>query len=752
MNSFLLLATLNLALGGLVFLLGLVILRENPWQKLNRIVAFMLFFGGLGSVLAGLGFLAARPSPSATAQALAEGSLGHFSYLWEFFFPTLLLFATYFPMERAFTRRIRSFDALVYAPHAFHFILLLGIALIGSRVSLPEVNAPGVLRPFLSLGSLLAEFFLAVHTALFSLVNLGYGVATAVLLVQSSRAARVPRLKRQLRVIGLGLILCLAFYTAATSIPTLLNLPINERIRSLLIIAALTAASGSIAYSMVRYKFLDTKLLVRRGILYAVASAVLVGLYLGVVEELNRLVGGFIGVDPRVFQPVFLIIGLILFQPTISRLEEMLDRLFLRDPTDYRNVLKRLGRELLTTIDLDDMLSQSIRTVAEALMLRNAHVVALAREGPLAATGSGKPPAEEDLEALPALLNRLDPAIESFRLYGPVEEMDRADRSILVNRFRAALVIPLRTKGETVGALLLGDKVTETDYTAEDVNLLSALAGQMAISVQNGLLLRERVAVVRMEEELNLARRIQMSFLPSEFPTMEHLEVHAVTNPSRQVGGDLYDLVQVEDGATFLAIADVSGKGVPAALLSSMIQASLRTQADGKRSVSSILDNINGLVIRSTTPEQFATFFLARVEAGSLRMSFSNAGHNYPVLCRKGGDHLFLERGGMLLGIFDDARFEEESVQLFPGDRVVLYTDGITEAVNGADEEFGEERLCALVQSLPEQLSARQVSDRILDSLYEFLDGEEAQDDVTVMVLRVLEPVPAAQPLSISLR
>ncbi len=743
MNSFLFLATLNLALGGLVFLLGLVILRENPWQKLNRIVAFMLFFGGLGSVLAGLGFLAVRPSlPQATS---AQGSLGHFSYLWEFFFPTLLLFASYFPTERPFTRKIRGFDILVYIPHAFHFVLLLGIAIVGARASLPELNAPSVLRPFVSLGGLLAGFFLAVHTALFSLVNLGYGVATAILLVQSSRRARVPRLRRQLRVIGVGLILCLIFYTAATSIPTLLNQSIPEWMRAILIIAALTAASGSIAYSMVRYKFLDTKLLARRGILYAVASAVMVGLYLGVADELNRLVGGFIGVDPRVFQPVFLVIGLILFQPAISKLEDMLDRLLLRDPSDYRNILKRLGRELLTTIDLDDMLSQSIRTVAEALMLRNAHVVALAREGPLVVTGSGKQPEEEDPGTLAALLNRLDPGIESFRLYGPVEEMERADRSYFVNHFQASLVIPLRTKGETVGALLLGDKVTGTDYTSEDVNLLSALAAQMSISVQNGLLLRDRVAVVRMEEELNLARRIQKSFLPSQFPTMTHLDVHALTHPSRQVGGDLYDLVAVEDGAYFLAIADVSGKGVPAALLSSMIQASLRTQADGRLSVSSIVDKINGLIYRSTTPEQFATFFLARVEERTLRMSFSNAGHNYPVLCRKGGGHLFLERGGMLLGIFDDARFEEESVQLAPGDRVVLYTDGITEAMNREEEEFGEERLCTLVRGLPSSLSAREVTEKIVTDLHAFLDGEEPQDDVTVMVLRVLEPALAAQ-------
>ncbi len=746
MKSFVILATLNLVLGGLVFLLGLVILRENPRQKLNRVVAFMLFFGGLGSILAALGFLAARSG--AEAAGFRAGLLTHFSYLWEFFFPTLFLFASVFPTERPFTRKVRSFDLLVFAPHTFHFLLLLGISLIGPELKLPGMNVPHVVQPLLSLAGLLAEFFLAVHRALFSLVNLGYGIGGAVLLVDSYRRARVPRLKQQLRVIGVGLILCLALYSVSSSIPVLLNIQIAEWMRSLLTIAALTVGSGAIAYSMVRYKFLDTKLLARRGILYAVISAVLVGIYLAVVERLNAFLSAFLGMDTRVFEPVFLIIALILFQPLLARLEERLDQVFLRDPNDYRNVIKRLGRELLTNIDLDVMLERSIHTLAEALMLRTAHVAALGREGPILHVGSGRAPADEDLAALPEVLNRLDPAIESFRLYGPVEEMPREDRSYLVNTFHAALVIPLRSKGETVGALLLGDKITGTEYTSEDVNLLSTLAAQMSISLQNGLLLRDRVAVARMEEELNLARRIQSSFLPSHFPRMNRFEVYAVNTPSRQVGGDYYDLVPAGDGAYFMAIADVSGKGVPAALLTSMLQASLRTQADSARSVSGILNNINSLVYRSTSVEQFATFFLARVDEDTLRMSFTNAGHNYPVLCRNGGERVLLERGGMLLGAFDGVHYEEETVDLSPGDRVILYTDGITEAMNKAEEEFGEERLWEITRALPAGLSAREITSRILDAVSGFLEGAEPQDDVTLMVLRVLEPSPATVPSS----
>jgi sigma-B regulation protein RsbU (phosphoserine phosphatase) len=329
------------------------------------------------------------------------------------------------------------------------------------------------------------------------------------------------------------------------------------------------------------------------------------------------------------------------------------------------------------------------------------------------------------------------------RLDGDDEALSPGDRKLLVQEFGASLVFPLRSKGETVGALLLGPKVTGTVFTSDDVALLSSLAGQMSVSLQNGLLLRERVAVARMEEELNLARRIQSTFLPSEFPAMPRVEVYGVNTPSREVGGDYFDLVPSENGAFYLAIADVSGKGVPAALLTSMLQASLRTQAETQGSVSSIVTNMNALIAHSTTVEQFATFFLCRIDQNDLRMSFSNAGHNYPIVYRRTGDRLLLERGGIVLGMMDSASFEEASVDLEPGDRVVFYTDGVNEAMNRTGEDYGEERLMELVQELPAELSSKEMTERIIGDLYEFLDGEEPQDDVTVMILRVLEASPA---------
>ena len=747
-----LLSTLNLSLGGLVFLLGLVILRENPGQRLNRLVALMLFFGGLGAILAAAAFLPSRAAAPQSAGLAASELLQNFSYLWEFFFPTLFLFASIFPEERRFTRIrfhrprwlwIPGFSALVLAPHAFHFVLMLLITAWKPNLAMPGLGSFHYLEPLVGVIGVFSRLFLFVHQALFSLVNLGFGLATMVLLFDSYRRARVPRIKRQLGVITIGLSASLVCYSFATSIPVLFDFRIDEGLRSALTIAALMLGPGSIAYSIVRYKFLDAKLLARRGIVYALATALLVGIYLGVVGRLNRFLAQVIGADARVFEPVFLVMALALFQPAIARLEQILDQMLLKDPSDYRNVVRQLGRELQTTIDLEVLLSRTIQTLAEAMILARAHVIAFTREGPISRTGVGEPLDEAALRRLAALLPRVSARQTSYRLNDRVEGLEIEEQDYFVHDLGLSLLVPLRWRGDLVGGLLLGPKVLGTDFTAEDVNLLATLASQVSVSLQNALLLRDRVQVARFEEELNLARQIQRTSLPTVFPELPHCEAHAFYIPSKHVGGDFYDVVPTGDGAFLVAIGDVSGKGVPAALLSSMLQASLRTQATAPNTLPAMLRTINRLLYRSTQLQQFASFFLARIEGRNLRMSFSNAGHNWPIVLKAGGGREYLEKGGTLLGILEGIDFEEASIPLAPGDRVVLYTDGISEAMNADGEQWGDQRLCEIVEAMPKHASAREISERVMAALAEHLGEVEAQDDVTLLVLRVLEPVPA---------
>lgn len=745
MNSTLLLATLNLALGGLVFLLGFVILRENRTSRLNRVVALMLFCGGLGAVFGALGMLAGRAGvPGRVPGRILE----NIAYVWEFFFPALFVFASLFPRERAFTRRIQlpltpwfslGFGTLVYAPHIFHFALMVLLLVWRPDIPVPEQGLLRYAAPAISVFGVVVRLFLLVHQALFSLVNLGFGIGAILLLSDSTRAAVVPRLRRQLQVLTIGLTACLVCYGVSTSIPQLLAIPVSEAWRAGFGIAALVLGPGSIAYAIVAHKFLDARLLARRAILYALGSAALVGLYLVVLTPVNRLLRAVPGVEPRVFEPVLLVMALVLFQPAVARLEEILDRMLLRDPSDYRNVLRQLGRDLQTTIDLDELLGRTARTLSEALLLRTGHVVAVAGPQLVVMTGAGVPPDPAMLARLRAILPQVSSRQTSFRLADRVEGLSREDQQVLTGPLGLSLLVPLRWRGDLVGAFLLGEKVTGTDYTSEDVSLLTALASQVSVSLQNALLLRDRLQVARFEQELDLARQIQRTSLLSEFPALPRCEIHAVYIPSRQVGGDFYDVVPAGDGSHLIAIADVSGKGVPAALLSSMLQASLRTQSGAAASPDAILRNINSLLYRSTALHQFATFFLARVDGERLHLRFSNAGHNWPVVVRSSGEHVFLQEGGAPLGILEQAAFQEGEITLAPGDRMVLYTDGISEATDAAGEQFGEQRLCDLIHRLPAGLAAAGVAEAIIENLRGFLGEVEPQDDITLLVVRVFE-------------
>jgi len=748
LSSYLVLATVNLVLGGLAFLLGMLILRENPWQRLNRVVALMLFFGGFGSLLAALGFLGTN---GAGAQAAQVNPIQSLAYLWEFFFPSMFLFASLFPTERRFARRPfqgrvkfwPTFELLCFLPHIVHFMVLLGIALWKPALG----HGTGVLGLFgtiAKVGGLFVDLFLAVHQALFSLVNLGFGIGAVMLLADSYRRARVPRVRKQVGVIGFGLAVCLLLYSLSTLLPTLFGVRLQDTFRSTLVAAALAIGSASIAWSMVRYKFLDARLLARRGILYSLASTLVIVVYLILVQQVNKLVTSITRIDARVVEPVFLIVALVLFQPLLSRLEQMLYRLFLRDPGDYRNVLRQLGRELLGTLDLETLLTRSTRTIAEAMLLRNARIAAFARGRLIVQSASGQTFEAAELQQLREALSHLPTGAETLRVTEGLDGLGEQDHQLIERRFDTALLLPLRAGGELVGALMLGPRVTGTEFTSEDVGLLQALAAQMSVSLQNALLVRDRENALRIEQELHLAQQIQRSFLMTEFPQLPRFEVHAVTLPSKEVGGDFYDLVPLDNGEFVVAIADVAGKGVPAALLSSMLQASLRTQAASIPSVSEILRNINALVYRGTAVHQFATFFLARVHAGGLEMSFSNAGHNYPVVLKPDGRHVTLECGGTVLGIIEGLHYEEERILLAAGDRLVLYTDGLTEAEAPDGEMFGEERLYTLLHGLPHHLSAREMADRILEEHRRFMDGLDARDDTTLMVLRVLELEPSA--------
>ncbi|NNE44037.1 MAG: PP2C family protein-serine/threonine phosphatase, partial [Gemmatimonadetes bacterium] len=290
-----------------------------------------------------------------------------------------------------------------------------------------------------------------------------------------------------------------------------------------------------------------------------------------------------------------------------------------------------------------------------------------------------------------------------------------------------------------IGALALGEKVTETRLTFEESSLLSLVANQVGISLQNSAMHEERVQVRLLEEEVSTARLIQEQLLPGAPPALPGWELCASNSPSRWVGGDYHDFLPLAEGEMGIAIGDVSGKGVPAALLMSNLQATLRGRVLRGSPTQEVVGDVNRHICRSTGPESFISFFLGELhpECGTFR--FTNAGHNAPIVVRRDGTVELLEDGGLLLGVFPEATYETGAVGLEPGDLVVLYTDGVTEAHNPLGDMYSEERLMEAVVR-HRNGSADTVHARILEEVAMFQDGRDPDDDLTLILLKRTVP------------
>lgn len=733
-------AIVYLLVGGLSVLLGGVVLRDSLGDRIRRVTGALLLLVGLKAVYEGLGLATLGASVGAVPESRL---LRLFGYLWEFFFPTLVLFAAVFPRDNVFLRRFRLTTPFLFLPHTFHFLILTFLG--EDRLPLPDLPQKldylGV--PY-KVGGYLINTLLSIQFSLFSLVNLGYIAAAVALLVASFRATTNARLRNQLNVIINGLGTCVLIYAIAEPLRVLAGLRVPAATRHLLVMVALAFGVGGIAYSIVRHRFLDTQILLRRSILYAVVSGLLAGVYLFGVRSIQGVMTSATHIDPRVIEPVFLILALVLFQPTLSRLEELVDGFFLRDRHDPRNLLRQLSHDIITILDRRALTNRIVSTLAEGVLtqqplLLDFHAI------------PGDRVVSVDLK--PADVARFESALDAFSALPITEEFTHCDQLpggatgrsgplvALMQEFGLRYLLPIRHGGRRFGFLLLGRKVTGLSYTAEEVSLLVTLANQVGVALQNSALYRQSLEKAVLEEELVLARKIQQNLLPARPPEVPGYDIAARNVPSQQVGGDFYDLVDLGGGRLLCAVADVSGKGVPAALLTSMLQASLRTQLKRVETPAEMLRNLNEMAYQFTAPDQFATFFLGILDAASGEFRYANAGHNFPLRVAAGGDITELAEGGLLLGAFPGMTWPEGELRLLPGETLLLYTDGITEARPPLlDEEYGEHRFTERLASAHGSPADR-LLEEILDDVTRYAGGTP-QDDVTLVVIhRAPEPV-----------
>jgi sigma-B regulation protein RsbU (phosphoserine phosphatase) len=327
---------------------------------------------------------------------------------------------------------------------------------------------------------------------------------------------------------------------------------------------------------------------------------------------------------------------------------------------------------------------------------------------------------------------------ETIRIEDAYQDPRFAQRFDLLSgyRTRSILCMPICNKtGEIIGVIQLLNKINEGVFDLGDEIFLKALTVHIAIALENAKLHIEVVDQQRIRTELGLARQIQQNLLRPPPERWKRYRMAARADTCYEVGGDFYDFMPVSDSTMWVVIADVSGKGIASALVMSTLQATLRALLVGVHSFERLLERLNVTIRDFTGGTKYLTLFLALLDSQSHRVHYINAGHNPPVLVRADGRSELLDEGGTVLGLLPTVKFTRAHTELHPGDVLVLYTDGIAEASDAADEMYGVEGLVASVEAVRGDVVPANVLERIMGDVHKFSGGAPLADDQTLIVI-----------------
>ena len=310
-----------------------------------------------------------------------------------------------------------------------------------------------------------------------------------------------------------------------------------------------------------------------------------------------------------------------------------------------------------------------------------------------------------------------------------------ATGTVVLQGVRSVLAVPLGVAEKVFGIIYADSPIAEGRFTEDHLKVLTTLASVAAIRVENARLVEARLERERFERELALASEIQQRFQPTAPPLVPGYELQGISFPCYEIGGDYYDFIEREDGRLVIALGDVSGKGTAAALLMSSLHAAIHAQSASHDSLVATISAVNRYLADNIPSNRFVTLFYAELDPESGALSFLNAGHNPPLIIHSAGTVEQLASGGLPLGIKRDAEYREGRTQLQHGDVLVIYSDGVTEAVSPTGEEFGATRLYEVVSRNIEG-SAAGIRDRIESSLTKFAQGTSAADDITLVIVK----------------
>lgn len=495
-------------------------------------------------------------------------------------------------------------------------------------------------------------------------------------------------------------------------------------------VVPLALVPATFAYAIVRFQFFDIRVIVRKSVLYTLATALVAGIY-GLGIAASTLL--FSGSSP--YFPLLLALAVLaIFDPLRRRLQGPVDRFFFREVYDARRAVEEVSAAVVREFSTEGLEALLATRLSEIMHLEWAALYC--REGAQMVSRTAPEPLPREVAARLLVVEELGRADEPIRpaMLEPLKSLDPDSRRLLeqLGRLGTRLLVPLRTRDQLHAVLALGPKRSEEEFGRDDLQLVRTLANQGAVALENARLLRERTRQVELEKELEIARRVQFSLIPPHLFAPPGWIAAGRCVPARQVGGDFYDAVAGSgNGSVALVVGDVAGKSVAGAMLMVAAREVLHTAALGGASPQQLLEVANR---RLYTPEHRMFVALAYILLDAEgRGVYALAGQPTPLLRRASGEvaELPSPRHRLPVGALREARWDVLAFAVQPGDTLLLYSDGLTDARGPDGEAFGDERLLEILVAADG--SPREVVDRVMRAVEAFTAGGEPYDDITLV-------------------
>jgi len=522
----------------------------------------------------------------------------------------------------------------------------------------------------------------------------------------------------------------------------------------------------AVGYAIVKHDLFDIDAIIKRTYGYLLTTGTLAAIYGLFVLVSNLAFGGFEFARSPLFPIFFIMVVVFLFNPVKNSVQRVIDRVFYRLEYDYQATVQKISETMRSILNLDQVGRAVMDTALGTMFIDHGYVLLLGRDGStydclveaggVEKTGPGDRAqrstektmacgpeiAELKLPAQEPLIQMMAETGRGVTVYDidedPAFEVRREACRQTFERMQAQLLVPLIYENRLTGLIALGRKKSGKFYRREDIQLLNVLANQAAVAIQNARMVEEVIEKERMEEELSIAHDLQVSMLPAECPQVTGFEVAAYSLPAREVGGDFYDFIEMGGDRLGMVIGDVTGKSVSGALVMAASRSVFRMLSEEDLTVAESMMRANRRLKKDLTSGMFVALLYAVFDQRGRRIAICSAGQTQPIRrsVAAGSAELIQTQGDTFpLGILDEAEYEETVLALSPGEVVVLYTDGIVEAMNPAGELFGFERLLETV-SVSAGETAEALLKEILARVNAFAAGAPAHDDITLIVVR----------------